>query len=78
MIGRAAAVADLGWLQFTGYPAWLLWLFVHIMYLVEFGNRLLVFVHWAYSYFTRKRGARLITLDDAPRAKSNKDGGSGR
>ncbi len=64
VIGRAAAVADLGWLRFTGYPAWLLWLFVHIMYLVEFGNRLLVFVHWAYSYFTRKRGARLITWDD--------------
>jgi NADH dehydrogenase len=61
VIGRAAAVADLGWLRFTGYLAWLLWLFVHIMYLVEFGNRLLVFVQWAYSYFTRKRGARLIT-----------------
>ncbi len=61
VIGRAAAVADLGWLQFTGYPAWLLWLFVHILYLVEFGNRLLVFVHWAYGYFTRRRGARLIT-----------------
>ncbi len=63
VIGRAAAVADLGWLQLTGYPAWLLWLFVHIMYLVEFGNRLLVFVHWAYSFVTRRRGARLITLD---------------
>jgi len=61
VIGRAAAVADLGWLRITGYSAWLLWLFIHIMYLVEFGNRLSVFVHWAYSYFTRKRGARLIT-----------------
>ncbi len=78
VIGRAAAVADLGWVRFTGYPAWLLGLFVHIMYLVEFGNRLLVFVHWAYSFLTRKRGARLITLHDAPRAKSNKDGGSDR
>ncbi len=76
VIGRASAVADLGWVRFTGYPAWLLWLFVHIMYLVEFGNRLVVFVHWAYSYFTRKRGARLITLDDAPRAGPSRDGGS--
>jgi len=62
VIGRAAAVADLGRrLRFSGYPAWWLWLFVHIMYLVEFENRVLVFVHWAFSYFTRKRGARLIT-----------------
>ena len=66
VIGRAAAVADLGWLRFTGYPAWLLWLFVHIMYLVEFGNRLLVFVQWSHGYFTRKRGARLITEQDEP------------
>ncbi len=61
VIGRAAAVADLGRMKFSGYPAWLLWLFIHIMYLVEFENRLLVFVQWAFSYFTRKRGARLIT-----------------
>ena len=62
VIGRAAAVADLGRrLRFSGYPAWWLWLIVHIMYLVEFENRVLVFVHWAFSYFTRKRGARLIT-----------------
>jgi len=59
-IGRSAAVADFGWVRFGGYPAWLLWLFVHLMYLVEFENRLLVFVQWAYNYFTRKRGARLI------------------
>ncbi len=61
VIGRAAAVADLGPLRFSGQLAWLLWLFVHLMYLVEFENRLLVFVQWAYCYFTRKRGARLIT-----------------
>jgi NADH dehydrogenase len=61
VIGRASAVADLGRLRFTGYAAWLLWLFVHIMYLVGFENRLLVFVQWAFDYFTRKRGARLIT-----------------
>ncbi len=60
VIGRAAAVADLGFVRFSGYPAWLLWLFVHIMYLVGYTNRALVFVQWAYSYFTRGRGARII------------------
>ncbi|MFH2048629.1 MAG: NAD(P)/FAD-dependent oxidoreductase [bacterium] len=63
VIGRAAAIADFGWLRVKGYPAWLLWLFVHLMYLVEFDNRLIVFVEWAWSYFTRKRGVRLITYD---------------
>jgi NADH dehydrogenase len=60
-IGRAAAVADLHWVRFSGYAAWLTWLFVHLMYLVEFQNRLLVLVQWAWSYFTRNRSARLIT-----------------
>lgn len=59
-IGRAAAVADFGKLRFSGYPAWLLWLFVHLMYLVEFENRVLVFFQWAWNYLTRNRGARLI------------------
>ncbi len=63
VLGRAAAIADLGWARFSGYPAWLLWLFVHLMYLVEFDNRLLVFIQWAWNYFTRNRGARLITED---------------
>jgi NADH dehydrogenase len=63
VIGRAAAIADLGWAGFSGYPAWLLWLFIHLMYLVEYDNRLLVFIQWAWNYFTRKRGARLITYD---------------
>ncbi len=61
VIGRASAVADFGWMRMTGYPAWLLWLFVHLMYLVEFDNRLLVFIQWAWNYFTRNRSARLIT-----------------
>jgi NADH dehydrogenase len=62
VIGRAAAIADFGWLKISGYPAWLVWLFVHLMYLVEYDNRLLVFIQWAWNYFTRKRGARLITF----------------
>jgi NADH dehydrogenase len=64
-IGRHAAVADLGWLRCSGYVAWLLWLFVHIMYLVQFQNRLLVLVQWAWNYFTRNRSARLITGEAA-------------
>lgn len=63
VIGRAAAVADFGWARFKGYPAWLIWLFVHLMYLVEFDNRLVVFVQWAWNFITRNRGARLITYD---------------
>jgi NADH:ubiquinone reductase (H+-translocating) len=62
-IGRAAAVADFGRIHIDGYLAWLTWLFVHLMYLVEFDNRLLVLIQWAYNYFTRNRGARLITRD---------------
>jgi NADH dehydrogenase len=60
-IGRAAAVADLGWIRLTGFPAWVIWLFVHLLYIVEFQNRLLVLVQWGWSYFTHSRSARLIT-----------------
>jgi NADH dehydrogenase len=61
VIGRAAAVADFGRFRFSGYPAWLLWVFVHLTYLVGFQNRLLVLLQWAWNYFTRNRSARLIT-----------------
>lgn len=60
-IGRAAAVADLGWIRFSGYPAWLAWLFVHLVFLIEFHNRVLVLIQWAWSYITFNRSARLIT-----------------
>jgi NADH dehydrogenase len=60
-IGRASAVADLGWLRLSGLPAWLAWLFIHILYLIEFENRVLVLVQWASNYVTRNRSARLIT-----------------
>jgi NADH:ubiquinone reductase (H+-translocating) len=60
-IGRAAAVADLGWVRFAGYPAWLAWLFIHLMSLVGHQNRLLVALQWGWNYFTRNRSARLIT-----------------
>ena len=64
VIGRNVAVAELGALKFSGFLAWWIWLFVHIGYLIEFDNKLLVLFQWAWNYFTRKRGARLITGDD--------------
>jgi NADH:ubiquinone reductase (H+-translocating) len=63
IIGRASAVADLGKLQFSGFLAWLTWLFVHLMNLIEFENRILVLVQWGWYYFSRNRAARLITGD---------------
>jgi NADH dehydrogenase len=60
-IGRAAAVADFGRIQFDGFLAWVAWLFIHLLNLVEFENRLLVLMEWAYNYATHNRGARLIT-----------------
>ncbi|HEY3451403.1 MAG TPA: NAD(P)/FAD-dependent oxidoreductase [Myxococcales bacterium] len=61
VIGRTRAVADMNGVRFGGFLAWLAWLFVHLMYLVGFGSRLLVFVQWAWNYFTYNRSARLIT-----------------
>jgi NADH dehydrogenase len=60
VIGRNAAVAAFGGLRIAGFPAWLAWVFIHIWYLIEFDNKLLVLIQWAWNYFTRKRGARLI------------------
>jgi NADH dehydrogenase len=60
-VGRNRAVAEFGKLHISGFAAWFTWVFVHLMYLVEFDNRLLVFTEWVYNYFTRNRGARLIT-----------------
>ena len=60
-IGRNKAVAAFGRLHISGPFAWFVWLFVHLMYLVEFDNRLMVLIEWIYDYITRNRGARLIT-----------------
>lgn len=60
-IGRFAAVADLNWLQISGLPAWLIWIFIHLLYIVQFQNRLLVMTQWAWLYLTFDRSARLIT-----------------
>ena len=67
VIGRASAVAQFGnTLKFSGVVAWLLWLFIHLMYLVTFQNRLVVFIRWGFNYLTYNRGARLITGDADP------------
>jgi len=60
-IGRREAVADFGFTRFSGVIAWLAWLFIHLMYLVGFENRVVVLIRWMYNYITRNRGARLIT-----------------
>ncbi len=60
-IGRSAAVGEFRGMKFWGFPAWLAWLFIHLLYLIEFENRLLVLVQWVSMYVGRRRGARLIT-----------------
>ena len=68
IVGRASAVADLGWIHFSGQIGWLAWLFLHIAKLIGFRNRVVVLIEWAVAYVTFQRGARLITGDD------NRDG----
>jgi NADH:ubiquinone reductase (H+-translocating) len=60
-IGRSAAVAKMGRFEFSGFPAWLAWLGVHLIFLIGFRNKLAVLLQWAYAYLTYKRGARIIT-----------------
>jgi NADH:quinone reductase (non-electrogenic) len=74
-IGRAAAVAEFGKIRISGFLAWLAWLFVHILFLIGFRNRLLVFIQWAWSYVTYERGARLITgSTDLPGWAASREG----
>jgi NADH:ubiquinone reductase (H+-translocating) len=61
VIGRAAAVADIFGIHISGLPAWLIWACIHLMYINEFQNRLLIFIQWAVQDLTFSRGARLIT-----------------
>jgi NADH dehydrogenase len=65
VIGRAAAVANIFGMHLSGLLAWLVWLFIHLIYIVEFQSRVLVFIQWGFQYLTFNRGARLITGDDA-------------
>lgn len=61
VIGRAAAIANIFGFHVSGWPAWIIWLFIHLMYIVEFQSRVLVFIQWGFQYLTFSRGARLIT-----------------
>lgn len=61
VIGRGAAVADLNWLRLWGWPAWLIWIFIHLLYIIMFQNRLLIFLQWGWLYISYDRSARLIT-----------------
>ncbi|AFZ33025.1 NADH dehydrogenase (ubiquinone) [Gloeocapsa sp. PCC 7428] len=65
VIGRNAAVVDFGFVKFSGFLAWLTWVFVHIYFLIEFDNKLVVLLQWGWNYWTRKRGARLITGEES-------------
>ena len=67
-IGRARAVAETGGFRFNGFPAWLAWLFIHILYLARFENRVLVLFQWFWNYVTRNRAARLITYERGHRS----------
>ena len=66
IVGRRAAVSDLGWIRFSGALAWLAWLFLHIFMLIGFRNRMVVLFEWAVAYLTFQRGARLITGESRP------------
>jgi NADH dehydrogenase len=65
-IGRANAIADFGWMQVSGFAGWLVWLFVHILFLIGFRNRLSVLLQWAAAYLTYQRSVRLITRNQGP------------
>jgi NADH dehydrogenase len=82
VIGRAAAIADIFGFHLAGLFAWLTWLFVHLMYIVEFQSRVLVFVQWGFEFLTFSRGARLITgqaaTDSLAQPESMRDTGDGR
>lgn len=65
-IGRAAAVADLHFIKLKGFLGWMAWLFIHLILIVEFQNRILIMLQWAWTYLTRNRAARLITGEGIP------------
>lgn len=69
VIGRAAAVAEIAGLRLSGLPAWLVWCFVHVFYLIGFRNRFIVMIEWAWAYVSYQRGARLITGEVGPEAR---------
>jgi NADH dehydrogenase len=77
-IGRKRAVAEVGRLKLSGFLAWAAWLMVHIFYLIDFRNRILVLLDWAWAYFSYRRGSRLITGSRGGAAAAPPRGGAGR
>jgi NADH dehydrogenase len=75
-IGRSAAVAEIGRFEFSGWLAWAAWLFIHLIFLIGFRNRVAVLIQWTYSYFTYKLGSRIITGLDGKRITPHAPGGS--
>jgi NADH dehydrogenase len=75
-IGRSAAIAKMGKLEFSGFPAWLAWLGVHLIFLIGFRNKLFVLLQWGYAYLTYKRGSRIITGLSAESEKSDSSSAS--
>jgi len=71
VIGQNSAVANVGFLKISGFFAWFLWVFAHIYYLIEFDNKLVVMIQWGWNYFTRGRGARLITGENSLKKASD-------
>jgi NADH dehydrogenase len=63
IVGRTFAVADLHFVRFSGVTAWLLWIGIHIYFLIGFANRLLVMLQWGISFWTKRRGVRIFPLD---------------
>jgi NADH dehydrogenase len=63
-IGKAKAIADFGWIRFSGFFAWLLWVMVHIFFLIGFKNRFVVMIEWIFAYFTHQKSARLIVNEN--------------
>lgn len=73
VIGRNAAIAEINGLKLSGFFAWLIWAFIHIHFLIEFGNKMIVSMQWGWNYLTRKRGARLITGKFTPNPDVERD-----
>ena len=73
LVGRTFAVADLEYVRFAGFTAWLLWLGIHIYFLIGFANRLLVTLEWAISFVTKRRGVRILPLAQAEMTHADPD-----
>ncbi len=77
VIGKHAAVVDIGFLKLSGFLAWTFWMFIHVFYLLEFDNKLIVMIQWAWNYFTSGKGARMITAPgEQPHIQLEENGSS--